>query len=182
MNRGWQVFAVDPGETTGWAWACVAASEVARDYQCGGMRLALRQGRVQWGQVPLPGGDVPMWKQEHAVATRLLEIAGKLEAHGSRLSGGKVPEISTWLIEDFILRERTKDRNLLSPVRLTTAFTTLIAESEHPCQELILQSASEAKSTATDERLKRWGFWAKGEQHARDALRHLLTYMRERPS
>lgn len=34
-----------------------------------------------------------------------------------------------------------------------------------------------AKKFATDEKLKAWGFWQKGERHARDAIRHGVYYL-----
>lgn len=44
--------------------------------------------------------------------------------------------------------------------------------------ELSYVMASMAKTTVTDERLKRWGLWARGSGHSRDAIRHLVTYLR----
>lgn len=39
---------------------------------------------------------------------------------------------------------------------------------------------SNAKSTVTDERLKRWGWWVEGQPHARDAVRVAYTWARRR--
>lgn len=41
----------------------------------------------------------------------------------------------------------------------------------------ILQSAAEAKSFATNDKLKRAGWWVPGQDHARDALRHLMRHL-----
>ncbi len=41
----------------------------------------------------------------------------------------------------------------------------------------ILQSPAEAKSWATNEKLKRAGWWVVGQDHARDALRHLMRHL-----
>jgi hypothetical protein len=43
--------------------------------------------------------------------------------------------------------------------------------------EFILQSPADAKRFATDARLHECGMWVKGQDHARDAYRHLLLYL-----
>lgn len=40
------------------------------------------------------------------------------------------------------------------------------------------QMAALAMSTVTDERQKAWGFWVPGKPHARDAVKHAITYLR----
>lgn len=40
-----------------------------------------------------------------------------------------------------------------------------------------LQSPAQAKSFMTDAKLRAAGWWVKGQDHARDALRHLGTYL-----
>ena len=93
--------------------------------------------------------------------------------------------LSTWhgaamVIEDFLLRKKVMDRELLSPVRLTAALE-LALEYEGLEMTLHRQSPSEAKSTATDDRLKSWGLYrrAGGQQHARDADRHAITFLKK---
>ena len=80
------------------------------------------------------------------------------------------------LIEDFVLRMMSPDRDLLSPVRIT-------AKVEHMLwlrgMTFFVQSASEAKTTATDVRLKNWGLYKPGEEHGRDATRHAITFIRK---
>jgi len=41
----------------------------------------------------------------------------------------------------------------------------------------VVQSPSDAKAFVTDEKLKRLGWYTPGKDHARDATRHLVTYM-----
>lgn len=43
--------------------------------------------------------------------------------------------------------------------------------------ELVMQQAVAAKRLITDERLKLLGWWVPGQDHARDALRHLALYL-----
>lgn len=84
------------------------------------------------------------------------------------------------LMEDFILRMYSKGRELLAPVRLNAMMDyglrrTLHVDFSHR------QQPSEAKSTVTDERLKLWGFYQRegGLEHARDADRHAITFLRK---
>jgi hypothetical protein len=84
------------------------------------------------------------------------------------------------VIEDFILRKQSMDRAMLSPVRLTAALEWVIDESGIP-YSLFRQTPAEAKGLATDERLKKWGLYSRagGQQHARDADRHGITFLRK---
>lgn len=179
--QGWNVFAVDPGDTCGWAWACVGRRDALHDPATGGMRAALHQGRVRFGQERVfhDSGPEGSWADETRCAKAILTQMLKCQGIGATSSSGVVPEISTLVIEDFILRERTKERSLLSPVRLTARIETLLFDEPELSCKVHYQSPSDAKSTVTDERLERWGFWPTGAPHARDALRHLLMFMRE---
>lgn len=40
-----------------------------------------------------------------------------------------------------------------------------------------MQTAQVAKHFVTDERLKEWGFWERGQRHARDSMRHALFFL-----
>jgi hypothetical protein len=105
----------------------------------------------------------------------MLETLGKL-THTA--TAGKVPGITDVVIEDFVLRERTKDRSLLSPVRITFGLEHELWMSPDNFFTT-KQQPSDAKSTVTDDRLKRWGMWTVGQQHARDATRHLILFLRK---
>jgi hypothetical protein len=37
-----------------------------------------------------------------------------------------------------------------------------------------------AMSTVPDDRQKRWGFWVPGKEHARDAVKHNITFLKRR--
>lgn len=94
--------------------------------------------------------------------------------------------------EDFILRQ-LGGRDLLDPVRITQplswwlerggqrSWDTDYVEDWKP-RELHLQQPALAMTTVTDERLKAWGLLhlTAGQPHARDALRHALTFARRR--
>jgi hypothetical protein len=80
------------------------------------------------------------------------------------------------LIEDFVLRMMSPDRDLLSPVRITAKVEHLLWQRE---LTFFKQMPSEAKTTATDDRLKSWKLYKPGEEHGRDATRHAITFMRK---
>jgi hypothetical protein len=94
--------------------------------------------------------------------------------------GVSVPDVHL-VIEDFQLRQRSAE---LSPVEVTHAFLaylrgetgTWAAMSLTPAGRLHFQAASEAKTYATNERLKLWGAYGLtvGKEHGRDAARHLI--------
>lgn len=67
----------------------------------------------------------------------------------------------------------------LAPVRVGSM---LAMAAEIGVIEVQYQMASMAKTTVTDERLKRWDLWTVGSAHARDATRHLVTYVRRMSS
>lgn len=176
-GKGVSVFCVDPGGTCGWAWAClgfkelrtqgvVASLQAARRYRGG---LLLADSRFMVGEITDP--------DEGSMAERVwsqLIVCGEM---GARASAGAVPEITDLVLEDFLLRERTSARNLLSPVRLNSKFEDYVRR-ERPDIQLHLQSPSD-KSIISDERLKRWNLYFKGQQHARDAERHLVLWLRK---
>lgn len=99
------------------------------------------------------------------------------------------------VFEDFVLREGGQSRSLLLPVRMTSAFRGMmwISSPSFLEDEIVLnrgsvprwsiQSPSDGKSIVTNTRLKKWRdqdgqrLWVKGQQHARDALRHGLLWI-----
>lgn len=44
-------------------------------------------------------------------------------------------------------------------------------------RRLVRQMAGEGKAFVSDDKLHKWGLWYKGEQHARDAIRHAIHYL-----
>lgn len=151
------VVAIDPGGTTGWA-------------------------VLQVHSQSLIDGDVPILANvEHFASGQFT---------GSELDQAiEVVDLfeqwpgSALLIEDFILRVSSADRSLLSPVRITAHIEALVQAPRLreglPDLPIFKQTPEMAMSTATDERLKRWGLYRPGEQHARDATRHAITFIRK---
>lgn len=89
------------------------------------------------------------------------------------------------VFEDFILdvRKANSGRELLTPVRIISGFTTLLIYSFGPkaLRRVFIQNRALAKTTCTDSRLKHWGLYdGHSGPHARDAVRHAFYFLRSR--
>lgn len=181
MSRNVSVFCVDPGVTTGWAWACLGRKELAGGDVVGAIHSARRhrsgaQGgdtRFLYGQVETYRGDENQHVQE------LISLMLMTHNMARRTTGGIVSTHTNLVIESFTLRLKTKDRSLLAPVRLTAALGYAVHVHPDLSPRLHMQSPSDAMSTVTDDRLRQWDLWIKGQQHARDAVRHLILWLRK---
>lgn len=193
-----RVFAVDPGISTGWATAVIDVRALKR--RGGDVSRLTREGYLDWEagtdcamnvdgvrdaavidaavRVNVAGGKVvadpygmerrDLYAAERASAARLW---GRLDTF----------EADVLVVEDFTVyagkagEVSSGGAVPLAPVRVGSM---LALAAELAVMDVEYQMASMAKTTVTDERLKRWGFWTKGSDHARDATRHLLTYLR----
>lgn len=78
------------------------------------------------------------------------------------------------VVEDFIPnRIRSSERAVLGPVRIASALEGMLVRVMFGVGRAVrYQLPSEAKGYGTDDRLRRWGLWTVGREHARDAGRH----------
>lgn len=161
-ERGpWQVLAIDPGGTTGWA---VVEERKGATNNC---------AVVASGQII---GHAKVDASAYEVSDSELEMVRRLRSH-------LTPEVKAIVIEDFILvpKPKTTARSGLSPVRITARFQQMLVEDHlGKVRPLFFQSANMAKTCATDERMRRWGYWVPGADHANDAIRHGVTFMRRK--
>jgi hypothetical protein len=158
-DNGWAtVIAVDPGGTTGWCVMCVEPDCLSDP----DVSVLQSISHYAWGQVD---------GEENGQAHALVDL------------------IAAWphaavVFENFTLRTFKQSRELLSPVRITAKVDYVLhrgIEDVYPAGRRIwLQEPSMAKSTATDDRLKDWGLYRRegGQEHARDATRHAITFLR----
>jgi hypothetical protein len=136
------IFAIDPGTTTGWAYAKGAETRGIP------AELDLAVGQISGEEY-----------QQSYDLSRLIERCWPCAV----------------IIEDFIPRQLNKERWFLSPVRVTNQLGMLLWLKD---RQWLLQQPSLAKSTINDETLKRFDLYSKGQPHANDATRHLLTYLK----
>ena len=86
--------------------------------------------------------------------------------------------IDVLVVEDFTLLPPSvrggwsSDRTGLSSVRVAAMLAVLFEGDE-----LVWQNPG-AMRVITSQRLKNYGFWIVGSEHARDAAKHLLVYLR----
>lgn len=78
--------------------------------------------------------------------------------------------------EDFIPRQTNYSREFLAPVRIGRTIDWYGSVRDF---EVHFQSASDAKSTFDDGRLKEYGMYTAGPDHVRDATRHALLSIRK---
>lgn len=173
----YDIFSIDPGETTGWAWLRVDLDRL---------------------------GSGPAWKAVVDWEADEIQAVGVSPREGVRRWDGGEAFAASWLVakieevqpamlvvEDFILdvRRANSSRNLLSPVRITAMVeyglrTSLVVPVRRLGAPggLVFQTAADAKTIITNTRLERWGFYVPRKQcaspHVRDALRHGLLYCR----
>jgi hypothetical protein len=163
------VIGIDPGGTTGWS-VMVVHPEALVDKEVPILGNIQYHGNGEIAAIPNNGKSVKALELSNAerLCVRALLADVLVRWPGSAL-----------IIEDFLLRKRTMDRELLSPVRLTAVLEWEV-ENLDLHMHLVRQQPSQAKTVATDERLRQWGLYkrAGGMQHARDADRHSITFLR----
>lgn len=160
-TSGWaSVVALDPGGTTGWSVLMVHPEALCEP-------------------------DVPVLANiEHFVQG---QFTGEEDEQARQI----MELIECWsdaavVIEDFTLRTFRMDAELLSPVRITAKvefglkFWEGLGGWQRPRIRVFKQQPALAMRTATDARLKEWRLYsAEGaQQHARDATRHGITFLR----
>lgn len=157
VDNGWAtVIALDPGGTTGWAVLCVEKDALSDP------DLSILKSITHYAQGQVEGSE----------NTQILACCELLAAW----------PYAAVVIEDFILRKFQQGREMLSPVRITAAIDYLfwrgLDDIDPPGRLVFKQQPSLAMRTATDDRLKTWGLYRPGQEHARDATRHAITFLR----
>lgn len=173
------VVAFDPGGTTGWCALGVEpialSSPLAELQQC----IVLKE----YGQI-----DCGVRRGENGRVSHAVNMGGECDGvyEMSKLVLSRFPKAAI-VIEDFILdfRKADKSRDLLSPVRLTAAFSYEIWKQEPVIgaglDRIFIQDRVNPKTTCTDERLRNWGLYDRHSgDHARDAMRHAYYFLRQR--
>ena len=146
-DDGYQVIAIDPGGTTGWA-----LFQVHPEAMGGDPELRALDNVEFWTAGQFYG------KQDDQI-DEILELVHSWP--NARL-----------VTEDFILRQLNA---VLSPVEINA-----ILRREVRPRYWVKQPANLALTTVTDDRQKAWGFWVPGQEHARDAVKHAITFLKRR--
>lgn len=160
-----RVFAVDPGESTGWACIWWDPAVLWDPTQ------SIVRSHVAWR-----AGTISNASENEQAAF----VLRHLRKYGSGSEGAAV------VLEQFILRKMvSSDPVLLSPVRLNAMLDfslwrgLRVHGGESRRWSASYQSPSDAKNICTDARLKDWLMYAPGPDHARDATRHAALHLRK---
>lgn len=157
------ITAVDPGGSTGICTVWYSLKMLADPH------TPLQQSLFAWQSAGLHGGE----------NEQTLEVLRWL---ANRSAG---PDLSDIVIEDFILGSAIKDRELLSPVRIGHKIDyqlwrgVRVASGHRVSFEPYWQLANDAKRVMTDQRLKIMSMYTPGPDHARDATRHAILWLRK---
>lgn len=139
------IFALDPGERTGWAWM--------HDFEL------IDSGEIQTGTVGLTWSNVTD-RYSHIINQVDLQKDEKIHL----------------AVEDYRVYKQKAESHINSNVHTVKVLGLIEFFAWSQQLPIRLRMAEHAKTFVTDERLKRWGFWQRGERHARDAVRHACLY------
>lgn len=161
------VCAFDPGETTGWSvWRAPVGTLVGQ-----GTRRTLARSKWALGQIRSSQDALARGDGDSDMVDKMLEI-------GRWAFEEFVHEDDEFVFvhEGFRLRMMSMDDNLLAPVRVNAIFRDRLRGTG---TQVYKQDPSEAKITITDARLREWSVYKKGMEHARDAERHAILFLRK---
>lgn len=176
------MFGLDPGITTGWSALKVP---VGRLLAVGATRTLSRcrwaHGQIQRSAI----GDTGSLAQSASDSAHVDQIFRHV-AHIYESFVSDPAEEDEWeadvfvyVMEHFSLRMLSMDTNLLAPVRVEEKFLDRLWV-KGITTPIFLQSPSDAKRVATDDRLKSWGMYDRASgPHARDADRHNILFLRK---
>lgn len=174
------VIAFDPGGTTGY---CVLGVEPERLTHGGSLHADI--SHIDYGEIDCGtrhGQTGVGMKRGHDG----MNFSGEVDGIVRMLNIFEAYDSPAVVLEDFVLdvSKANMGRDLLTPVRIISGFTTLMQYSFGSgisFDQLFIQNRSLAKTTCTDDRLKNWNLYDRNSgPHARDALRHAYYFMRDR--
>lgn len=166
MNKDWiepadaEVWAEDPEETAG--------------YQVLSLDPGGTTGWAVFQVIPeAMGGDPAIPVLSNVLWWTAGQFSGKQDDQIDHI----IELIQSWpnarlVTEDFKLRQSTA---YLDPVEINAVLRWALRP-----RYLVKQTAQLAMGTVTDQRQKDWGFWIPGQEHARDAIKHNITFLKRK--
>lgn len=145
------LLALDPGETTGWSiWECNTPSTFVKMIAC---------------------GQLDTWDKENSSIVNCVHNFPELISTAKKYGPLEV------VMEAYRVYEWKADSHSWSDVptlRIIGSMETRLIDDSIP---YTFQTAQVAKKFVTDELLKRFGFYERGQRHSRDSMRHALYYL-----
>lgn len=163
------VIAIDPGGTTGWSLISVPPEALCEP----DVPILSNIWNHQHGQVDCGSHRGNLGTSLHSGISTDGEYSGVYDL--AKFIGAW--PMAAVVIEDFNLRQLRMDRDLLSPVRVTSALGYCLWKNG---RDYHVQTPTDAKRTCSDDRLKEWRMYdpTGGLVHARDADRHAILFLR----
>lgn len=164
------VIAIDPGGTTGWSLISIHPESLIEP-----------KADIFENIFTHKHGQVDCGSHRGNLASSLhngISTDGEFSGIYDLVEFIRVWPSATVVIEDFQLRQMRKDRDLLSPIRITTAIGYALWLDG---RDYHVQQPSDAKNICSDDRLRQWRMYDSvgGLQHARDADRHAILFLRK---
>lgn len=162
------LFTMDPGQTTGITWSTPLLK--------GTIKEIFDRDVITVDEVSCLDPDVPDILTERSGVKVIAETYREQQAEWI-LAG--IPTTRHFFVyEDFVLApgHHSSERSGLSPVRVTSLLQGMLVTDQI---NWVAQSPSMAKSTITNDRLRRWDIWTRGMVHGRDATRHAALWCRQ---
>lgn len=161
------VCAYDPGETTGWSvWRAPLHTLVGQ-----GTRRTLARSKWALGQIRASTEALQRGEGDSEMVDKMMEV-GRWAYEEFTHEGDEF----VFVHEGFKLRMMSMEDNLLAPVRVNAIWKDRLRGKGVQIYE---QQPGEAKRVVTDARLNEWSVYRKGMEHARDAERHAILFLRK---
>jgi hypothetical protein len=166
------IIAIDPGETTGWAWFYDGDLVDCGQFPTGVISVA-------WENLTRLYARVRGAAIERGRSTSHHDNRGSvpINAQTPTDSAISLPLLVHVVVEDYrVYSWKAEDH------KFSNVYTVKIVALAELCAHLNgfpvkLTLAHPVKKFCTDDKLKSWGYWQRGERHARDAVRHACFYI-----
>ena len=149
---GGHILGIDPGERTGWAWM--------HDYQL------IDCGEIPTGNVPIAYNNLYQLFTSIVNRAHIVQPIKQQPFHKQLHIAIEDYRVYSWKAQDH----SWSNIHTIKVVGFAELNALAIGAP------YILRLAQHAKISVTDERLIKWGMWARGQRHARDAIRHAGLY------
>lgn len=158
MSSELTIVALDPGEMTGFA-VCRFSRVTGNSFE------AVRSALTSSGQIWSCGCGDFLCNECSAGEDELVSLIEEEDP-------------GVLVVESFQVRGGAYHGKVLTPVRVIQSLVALyrwgciVAEFD-----MVMQTASQGKGKATDDRLKKYELWGGHGRHERDAIRHMVAYV-----
>ena len=159
------IFSCDPGGTTGIAWGVF---DPALPFE------EMLARKTRHGSAEVVG---TLNNQTRAICSLYYQFSANIPLR---------PHEIWFVCEDYVNYSDVKGNEVISPAFLIGGiegyrmgrYDALRRRGDKPMSPLIVQTASQAKGFATNQRLKDWDLWVVGSDHKRSAWQHIAFFLK----